>query len=137
MIYRGRVAFKVCSPPGSLLKVVKRSLTISFDDEKESVPKKKKEIRTNYLNARQFQFRRSEQGFTKSSAFKLYRFHFICEVSCFPPTGEITDSPQRSYVFDFRSRDAENYVKLQNLKALYSLYLWANVSGILCIISSA
>ena len=51
------------------------------------------------LNARQFHLGRSEQGFGKYSAFKLYRFHFICQVSCFPPNGEITDSPQRGYFY--------------------------------------
>ena len=43
------MVFKLCSPPGSLLKVVKRSLTISSDDEEESVPKKKKQTDSNKL----------------------------------------------------------------------------------------
>ena len=36
------------------------------------------------LKSRRFQLRRSEQGFAKSSAFKLYRFHFISQVTGFP-----------------------------------------------------
>ena len=43
------MVFKLCSPPGSLLKVVKRSLAISSDDEEKSVPKKKKQTDSNKL----------------------------------------------------------------------------------------
>ena len=43
------MVFKLCFPPGSLLKVVKRSLTVVSDDDEESVPRKKKQTYSNKL----------------------------------------------------------------------------------------
>ena len=84
-----RVLFKLCSHRDlphlvvDPVKFVKRSLTIPQNNQEEFVPKKKTQadLKKTCLKARQFRSRRSEQGFAKSSAFKVYRFHFMDQVS--------------------------------------------------------
>ena len=87
------------------------------------------------LNAQQFQLRRSERGFAKFSAFKLYRFHSMGRVSRFPPTGQITDSPPRGYflldpaptapysVFSFP--DQPHLLVIHRVRHLIHLFFWS------------